>query len=106
MTNRKRCFLQGDDLTSLHNGKRSWPEERLANKMMRERERGGGRWSVKYEEVITLVAAGRTYLEERRLGTMVPRRGLCGLEQRKGGVVTVVAVVREGRKSSSTGWCK
>lgn len=71
-----------------------------------ERERGGGRWSVKYEEVITLVAAGRTYLEERRLGTMVPRRGLCGLEQRKGGVVTVVAVVREGRKSSSTGWCK
>lgn len=83
-------------------------QAKLARREIGEQDDEGERerWSVKYEEVITLVAAGRTYLEERRLGTMVPRRGLCGLEQRKGGVVTVVAVVREGRKSSSTGWCK
>ena len=68
----------GDDLTSLHNGKRSWPEERLANKMMRKR--GGGRWGVKYEEVITLGSSWQDLLlEERRLGRMVPRRGGGGL---------------------------
>lgn len=51
-------------MTSLHNGKPSWREIGEQDDE-RERERGGGRWSVKYEEVITLVAAGRTYLEAK-----------------------------------------
>lgn len=51
--------------------------------------RGGGRRSVKYEEVITLVAAGRTYFETkvRDDGSRGPRVAERGLEHRKGGVV-------------------
>lgn len=55
--------------------------------------RGGGCRSVKYEEVITLVAAGRTYFEtKRRLETTFPGDlPPCDVEHRKGGVVAVVA---------------
>lgn len=66
--------------------------------------RGGGRRSVKYEEVITLVAAGRTYLETKvRNEDGCRRAGVAGrgLEHRKGGVVRVVAVGGRGARGGS-----
>ena len=61
--------------------------ESMANKMMR----GGGRRSVKYEEVIILVAAGQDLLRDEGFETTRGQKHPCGclnarLEQRKGGV--------------------
>lgn len=57
--------------------------------------RGGGRRSVKYEEVITLAASGRTYFETKVRNDASNRSRVAarGLEQRKGGVVAAVAGV-------------